>query len=223
MNDARYQLVERGYGTHQALLDLIRDRGRLLDVGAAGGYISAIARDTKDVRPVAVDISASSCETCRERGLTTIEGDVVDLIRDGALEDHAPFDQVLFADVLEHIYDPSTVLVAVRQLLAPGGSIIVSLPNIAYLLARLRLLAGVWRYTDTGIFDRTHVRFFTRATATEMLADAGFDVVREIPIGPAGYLVGRRGVPLTRLRPQVLASQLVFEAAPRETASLSAA
>ena len=95
-------------------------------------------------------------------------------------------------------------------LLTPGGSVVVSLPNIAYALARLRLLRGVWRYERTGIFDDTHLRFFTRATAREMLERAGLRVEAERHIGPASYAVGRPGMAVTRLRPGLLASQLVF-------------
>lgn len=88
------------------------------------------------------------------------------------------------------------------------------MPNIAYLRARVRLLLGVWRYEDTGIFDRTHLRFFTRATVRELVESAGLEIVREIPIGPANYLFGRPGGRITALRPQLLASQLVMEVRP---------
>jgi 2-polyprenyl-3-methyl-5-hydroxy-6-metoxy-1,4-benzoquinol methylase len=209
---ATYRLKERGYGTHQALLDLVRPGAELLDVGAAGGYISEIARDLRGARPLAVEVDAASCEASRARGIETLEGDVVQLLDAGAFSGRGPFDQIMLADVLEHIPYPAPVLDRLTSLLAPGGSVIVSLPNIAYLRARLRLLAGVWRYEETGIFDRTHMRFFTRATARELVEGAGLRIVREIPVGPANYLLGRPGLGITRIRPQLLASQLVMEA-----------
>lgn len=210
---ATYRLKERGYGTHQALLDLVRPGASLLDVGAAGGYISELARDLRGARPLAVEIDEEACAASRARGIETLAGDVVALLDAGAFDGRGPFDQIMLADVLEHIPYPAPVLKRLTTMLAPGGSIIISLPNIAYARARLRLLVGVWRYEQTGIFDRTHMRFFTRATARQLIEGAGLRIVREIPVGPANYLFGRRGVRITRVRPQLLASQLVMEAA----------
>jgi len=60
----------------------------------------------------------------------------------------------------------------------PGGTLVVSVPNIANWTMRLSLLAGRFRYTDRGILDRTHLRFFTRRSFQRMLAGAGLEVVR---------------------------------------------
>lgn len=211
---ATYRLGRRGYGTHAALLDLVRPGARLLDLGAAGGYISELARDLKGADVLAVDLDAAACEESRARGVETIEGDVAHLLETGALAGRGPFDQIMLADVLEHLLDPDAALGRAAGLLAPGGTVIVSLPNIAYVRARARLARGVWRYERTGIFDRTHLRFFTRRTAREMVEGAGLEVEREIPVGPASYAIGRRGVAITRLRPELLASQLVILARP---------
>jgi hypothetical protein len=77
------------------------------------------------------------------------------------------------------------------------------------------LLRGVWRYEPTGIFDETHLRFFTRRSAVDLLRSAGFDVAAEIPIGPASYALSRPGIRITRIRPEILASQLVLLGRPR--------
>ena len=208
-----YRLKEIGYGTHQAVLDLVERGARLLDVGAAGGYLSELAQRRRGARVTAVEPSAVACAECRRRGVPVIEGDVRALLDDGTLAAEGPFDQILLADVLEHLADPDDALRRLIGLLGPFGSLVVSLPNIAYAKARLQLLRGRWEYQETGIFDRTHLRFFTRASARRMLESAGLRVEREIPIGPASYAIGRPGVAITRLRPELLASQLVFRAA----------
>ena len=213
-HDATYTLGRRGYGTHAALLDLVRPGARLLDLGAAGGYISELARDRKGAAVLAVDLDPAACEESRARGVETLEGDVARMLAAGDLVGRGPFDQVMLADLLEHLVDPDAALARAVELLAPGGEVIVSLPNIAYVRARARLARGVWRYEPTGIFDRTHLRFFTRRTARQMLERAGLAIGREIPVGPASYLLGRRGVGITRLRPELLASQLVMSASP---------
>ena len=86
-------------------------------------------------------------------------------------------DCVVFADVLEHLVDPAAVLKRYREVLAPGGSIVVSLPNVAHREPTFGLALGAWEYKDAGILNRTHLRFYTRKTALELLAGAGFEVV----------------------------------------------
>ena len=171
-----------------------------------------VSAKTTDLRRqiIALEPDPDSCVRARALGLDVLEGDVRALIDAGDVADKGPYDQVLLADVLEHTPEPDAVLRDLVGLLTPGGSVVVSLPNIAYALARLRLLRGVWRYERTGIFDDTHLRFFTRATAREMLERAGLRVEAERHIGPASYAVGRPGMAVTRLRPGLLASQLVF-------------
>ena len=86
------------------------------------------------------------------------------------------FDAIVAADVLEHLYNPWQALQRLRPLLAPGGSIYVSLPNVRNLNILAALAAGEWRYVGAGILDITHIRFFTRAQALEMLSQTGWVV-----------------------------------------------
>lgn len=88
------------------------------------------------------------------------------------------FDTIIFADVLEHLAWPIGVLKKYAGLLKPDGTIIVSLPNVGLWSVRAGLLFGRFRYQDSGVLDRTHLRFFTRRTAIEMLRAAGFKPVR---------------------------------------------
>ncbi|MEK7347463.1 MAG: class I SAM-dependent methyltransferase [Candidatus Eisenbacteria bacterium] len=87
------------------------------------------------------------------------------------------FDVIIFGDVLEHLLNPEDVLRRCKVCLKPGGFVIASIPNIANYRVRIGLLMGRFRYEDEGLLDRTHVRFFTQATALEMVSAAGFRVV----------------------------------------------
>ena len=100
------------------------------------------------------------------------------------------FDVVLLLDVLEHLRDPERILRRARRALT-GGRVIVSLPNVANVTVRLTLLFGRFEYTERGILDRTHLRFFTRRSALRMLRDAGFTVEhREMTVIPLELIVG---------------------------------
>lgn len=88
-----------------------------------------------------------------------------------------PYDVVLFGDTLEHISDPVSVLRRLRSAMHDDGVLIVSIPNFANWAVRLQILSGRFRYTDRGILDRTHLRFYTERSLRDMLRDAGFSVV----------------------------------------------
>jgi 2-polyprenyl-3-methyl-5-hydroxy-6-metoxy-1,4-benzoquinol methylase len=89
------------------------------------------------------------------------------------------FDRVLLLDILEHLHRPETILVECHQVLGPSGQLIVSLPNVANITVRLMLLFGRFSYTERGLLDRTHLRFFTRKTARKLLEDNGYSVLRQ--------------------------------------------
>jgi len=145
----------------------------IIDVGCASG---ALGRSLKAARPgIEVrGIEPVAAQAARAR-------QVLDDVMVGTAEDELPAhwpapDCVIFADVLEHLVDPWKVLKRFRPLLAPGGTIVASIPNVANHRVLKGLMRMRWDYTDHGILDRTHLRFFTRDTALEMFEDSGFRI-----------------------------------------------
>lgn len=88
------------------------------------------------------------------------------------------FDVLIFADVLEHLAWPVSVLKRYLRWLAPDGSVLISLPNVGLWSVRLAHLAGRWEYQETGVLDRTHLRFFTRRSARWLIGEAGLNIVK---------------------------------------------
>ncbi|HEY4393561.1 MAG TPA: methyltransferase domain-containing protein [Polyangia bacterium] len=88
------------------------------------------------------------------------------------------FDVVMFADVLEHVDWPGPVLKSYLPYVKPGGTVIISLPNVGNWSSRFALLGGRFEYTDTGVLDRTHLRFFTKDSARRMIEEAGLTIAR---------------------------------------------
>jgi 2-polyprenyl-3-methyl-5-hydroxy-6-metoxy-1,4-benzoquinol methylase len=86
------------------------------------------------------------------------------------------FDYIIFGDVLEHLYDPQKLLIRIKKYLADSGKILCSIPNIMHASVLLPLLKGEFRYQDSGILDRTHIRFFTLYSAIDLLKGAGYKV-----------------------------------------------
>lgn len=97
------------------------------------------------------------------------------------------FDCVVMNDIIEHVVEPEELLVAVRAHVAPGGCLVASIPNIRHYTAVVDLaLRGRWDYTDEGILDRTHLRFFTRSSMTDLLVRCGYRVTGVTGINRTG-------------------------------------
>jgi len=91
--------------------------------------------------------------------------------------DMVPFDCIVFADVLEHLRDPWGTMARYLQRLKPGGYVVASIPNVRNIALLYNLIIrGRWHYEDSGLLDRTHLRFFTRREIMELFAAAGMDV-----------------------------------------------
>lgn len=152
---------------------------RVLEVGCGGGATLAWLKSSGRADWVAgIELVASAAEQARPR---------LDELHQGAVEEQlerfapASLDLILCLDVLEHLVDPWLTLRRLQTRLRPGGQLIASLPNIRHRSVILPLLLqGRWRYEAAGIMDSTHLRFFSRASALELLRQAGLEVEQEV-------------------------------------------
>jgi len=172
---SRYTLKDDPYSSHSVILDWLgHGRGRrLLDVGAADGLLSRLLTERGwkvtglEADEAAAAAGAAHCERMivadLDAGVPPLEGE---------------FDAIVCADVLEHLRDPAGALATLRRVLARGGQVVISMPNVAHLWMRLSLLAGRFEYAERGILDRTHLRFYTRRTLTALVTGAGLRVAR---------------------------------------------
>jgi SAM-dependent methyltransferase len=185
--DSPYQFKSSDtYSSHSVILRLAAngDGRRLLDVGAAHGYL-ARELHSRGFQVTAIEASPVLAEEaakhCDELLLLDLDGPLPAF--------REPFDVMIFGDVLEHLKNPLAVLRQLAAGLKEGGAVIVSVAN---LYIRLSLLFGRFNYQDRGILDRTHLRFFTRKTFLELLMAAGMEL-EELIATP---------IPLTLVIPQ---------------------
>ena len=143
----------------------------VLDAGCGFATTSQFIQ-ARGNRVVGIESNADAAAVARTRIAEVIQADLEEVPKGRR------FDTVIFADVLEHLAWPAGILKKYTALLKPGGTIIVSLPNVGLWSVRLGLLFGRFRYRDSGVLDRTHLRFFTRRSAIEMLRSTGLRVVR---------------------------------------------
>lgn len=105
----------------------------------------------------------------------------IDIERDPVPMEAGSLDVLVYGDVLEHLRDPWGVLKRDAGLLAPGGVLLVCVPNLEHWSFAARLLSGQWRYEEMGLFDRTHLRWFTRGAMQEAIEAAGLRVIECVP------------------------------------------
>lgn len=170
--------------SHTQIVELVGTHKRVLDVGCATGYVAS-GLAARNCKVWGVDIDAEAAEQARP----LLEELVIADLETEPLTDHfdkGSFDAVVFGDVLEHLVDPVRALRDAVSLLAEGGRIVVSIPNVTHGSLRLALLRGQWTYTQVGLLDETHVRFFDRAGVAKLFASAGLTIehLRGVTIDP---------------------------------------
>ena len=160
------------------LLDLLpAPPTRFLDVGCAAGTTAAEAKSRwPECTTIGIELVPEVAERARRRVDRVIVGSAETL--DFAAVELGGVDAVLLADVLEHLLDPWAFLRRLRAALVPHAAIVASIPNLANFWLLEELAAGRFPYADSGLLDRTHLRFFTRASIAAMFEGAGFAIER---------------------------------------------
>ena len=215
-----YALKESDSSSHSVMLRWLAQvpPGRVLDLGCSGGLLSERARALGH-RVLGVDIQ--ELPEARERLDGFIQANLDQGLPREVLEE-GPFDVVLAGDLLEHVRDPGLVLAHARGILAPGGKLILSVPNFGHWYVRGRAVLGIFDYDERGLLDRTHVHFFTRRSLDRELRQAGFRTVRTQVTGLPFDVLARKGGRLSKLaklvdraavtiRPTFFGYQFVYE------------
>lgn len=153
-------------------------RLKILEVGCSSGYFGAAlseqGHEVWGVEPYAEAAAKAQM--------------VLHKVHIGFVEDFftknsdARFDVIVFGDVLEHLVDPVNVLKQSSHFLNENGIVVASIPNVAHLAIRAMVLEGRWDYSNLGILDRTHLKFFTRATIVDLFSESGYKISKINPV-----------------------------------------
>lgn len=156
---------------HKLLLELIPAAGTVLELGCAGGHLTEKLQQRRH-SVTAVDIFPYGAAKSAPFAVKAFDIDLDRHVLGERLRGQQ-FDCVVLADTLQHVRSPTRVVTDALSLLAPGGTVVVSVPNVAHIDARLMLLQGQWAYKPTGALADSHLRFFTRDSLQSLLADCG--------------------------------------------------
>ena len=193
---------------HHIELRLVPKDSYVLDIGCHTGILAEALKQQNNAKVVGIDTDAAALAIARTRMKDAL---LINIEESGwetvlVTQGWKNFDVIVFGDVLEQTCEPEAILRAAKKLLKPGGRIVVSIPNIANLRVRIGLLFGRFAYADSGILDKTHLRFYTKTTGRKMIEECGY-AITEFDV--AGYSLPHR---LIRMFPGLLAVQFVFAA-----------
>jgi len=156
---------------NKIIFNLVSNNQTVLDVGCGYGVLGKRLIDQKKAKVFGIDSDNESVLFCKNIQHFT-DCKVADL--NNILEIHTitysnKFDYIIFADILEHLIHPNYLLVHLSKFLKQDGKIIISVPNIAFVLYRVKLLFGIFKYEKYGVMDETHCRFFTKTNYLQIL------------------------------------------------------
>jgi len=204
-------------GINAAVLSCVPESAnQILDVGCGTGVFGEALRRKRDRQVVGITYSSVEAELAAKR-LTAVQ--CADL-NNFDLSSLGLFDCIVMSHILEHLYRPDEFLVRVKDILQPGGVIVVALPNVVVWYQRLEFILGRWQYRDWGTLDRTHFRFFDLYSSVELLRDAGYEILTRRydgtfplikPIRPLiGSLAQRIDGFTSKLVPGLFAKQFIY-------------
>lgn len=217
--------VEQRYSSHAKVLELVKKHSprTIADIGCGPGFIAQGCRKL-GAEVVGIDANTPMHLSAMKQFFAC------DLDRDALPIDIFNFDTILMLDVIEHLSNPESFLLSLRNnskkqdRSTQAPLVIVTTPNIAFFGIRLNLLLGRFNYAERGILDITHKRLFTIASLRRTLEDCGFDVMGWKWIGPPFELVipGKIGTALSwlsdklaKLWPSLFAFQMLAICRPR--------
>lgn len=159
---------------HEMLEFVPTEVKRILDVGCSVGNFGELLKKERGAEVWGVEPdpeAAAIAETKLDKVICGVFDEKIDLPKNH-------FDCIVFNDVLEHMVDPYSALEFSKSLLSPAGKIVASIPNVRYFGNIWNLLIRRdWEYQDSGVLDRTHLRFFTKSSIYRLFSDIELRII----------------------------------------------
>jgi 2-polyprenyl-3-methyl-5-hydroxy-6-metoxy-1,4-benzoquinol methylase len=164
--------------SHSQMIGAINFGSRVLDVGCASGVMGAYLHREMQCTVVGIDNDEKLLRIAKaSNAYESLHH--LDLEKAGALDEISEnFDYVLLGDIVEHLRHPTLLIERLIPLVAVGGTFLISIPNVTHGSIKLGLLLNQFEYADEGILDRTHLRFFTAASAYDFVQNCGLEVTK---------------------------------------------
>lgn len=170
---------------HKSVLSFVNSGSKVLEIGCHTGYFSYWLKE-KGCSVTGVDIYQPALEKAlpylSDSFVGNVENDTFFQFLEGK-----KFDSIVIMHVLEHLIQPEVLLSKLKECLSENGNIVFVVPNISAWNSRLNILKGNFQYTETGLMDKTHLRFFNYFTAQDLVNQAGLNVDSFVGIGESYF------------------------------------
>jgi 2-polyprenyl-3-methyl-5-hydroxy-6-metoxy-1,4-benzoquinol methylase len=200
------KLTDYYAGVRKDILPLVPSHSRrVLEIGCGKGNTLAYLKDNSYCDwTCGVELFPEAVESAKEKLDEVHHGNIEEMILP---IEPGTIDMILCLDVLEHLINPQKVVAYLHTLLSEDGMIIASIPNIRHYSASFPLLIlNKWEYKDYGILDNTHLRFFVRSTAIDLMQSSGLVLDKIMPTG-----LGRKGFLLNKVSFKIFESFLSLQ------------
>ena len=154
-----------------------KDVKNILDVGCGFGLLSKELKKTYPKLDLYGIEHAKEASQSSHKILKLLQCNIENMALIKSKLKTQKFDVIIFSDVLEHLYDPVGIIKSYQSLLKQDGIIVVTVPNIANIFSRIALLFGFFNYSETGVTDKTHIRFFNKKNLKELAEESHLKIV----------------------------------------------
>ena len=166
--------------SHTLILEQIKPCSMVLEMGCATGYMTRYMKEKLGCTVDIVEVDKQSFDTAMPYARSGCLGDIdckgwSDIFKP-CKSLYGGYDYILFADVLEHLKDPKKALCLASELLRDDGKILISIPNVCHNDIILQMYHNHFRYTNIGLLDNTHLRFWGIEDFADFVNDIGLKI-----------------------------------------------
>ena len=167
--------IYKNKGNQEVYLNINQASSEILDVGCGAGSLAARLQQDGHIID-GITLSKEEATTASQVLRSTFIHNLETGLPPEIINQNLKYDFVICSHVLEHICFPQKLLTDIKQILKPGGKLIIALPNLMHYRSRLELLKGNFNYQESGVWDYTHFRWYTFKSGQQLLQDHGFIV-----------------------------------------------
>lgn len=159
------------------VIQMVGNDKRVLEIGPGPGSTTKLLKVNNNCRVTALEYDCEAIKKATPFCEKIIQADLNSKEWPRLLDGSGPFDVVVAADVLEHLYDPWMTLRRMVPFISAQGYLVISLPHVGHALVMSCLLNGDFEYRDCGLLDRTHIRFFGLKNMEALFAQANLKII----------------------------------------------